>query len=90
MKKAFIVIIFLLTGILIWGQTDNNLQDGYQVFKYPNGTISSEGMFRNGKPEGFWKNYYVTGLKKRKENIQIFNSTAFGYSLTRQEIRLKR
>ena len=72
MKKAFIVIIFLLTGILIWGQTDNNLQDGYQVFKYPNGTISSEGMFRNGKPEGFWKNYYVTGIKKAEGKYTNF------------------
>ena len=40
------------------------LQDGYQVFKYPNGTISSEGLIKNGKPEGFWKSYYVTGIKK--------------------------
>ena len=72
MKKAFIVIIFLLTGILIWGQTDNNLQDGYQVFKYPNGTISSEGMFRNGKPEGFWKSYYVTGIKKAEGKYTNF------------------
>jgi len=72
MKKAFITIIFLLTGILICGQTDNNLQDGYQVFKYPNGTISSEGMFRNGKPEGFWKSYYVTGIKKAEGKYTNF------------------
>ena len=72
MKKAFITMIFLLTGILICGQTDNNLQDGYQVFKYPNGTISSEGMFRNGKPEGFWKSYYVTGIKKAEGKYTNF------------------
>ncbi len=40
------------------------LKDGYQVFKYPNGAISSEGLIKNGKPEGFWKSYYVTGVKK--------------------------
>jgi len=72
MKKSFITIIFLLTGILISGQTENNLQDGYQVFKYPNGTISSEGMFRNGKPEGLWKNYYVTGIKKAEGKYANF------------------
>lgn len=72
MKKAFITIIFLLTGILILGQTENNLQDGYQVFKYPNGTISSEGLFRNGKPEGYWKSYYVTGIKKSEGKYTNF------------------
>ena len=72
MKKAFITIIFLLTGIIIFGQTENNLQDGYQVFKYPNGTISSEGLFRNGKPEGYWKSYYVTGIKKSEGKYTNF------------------
>jgi antitoxin component YwqK of YwqJK toxin-antitoxin module len=72
MKKAFITIIFLLTGILIFGQTENNMQDGYQVFKYPNGTISSEGLFRNGKPEGYWKSYYVTGIKKSEGKYTNF------------------
>ena len=46
------------------GQENVTLKDGYQVFKYPNGTVSSEGMIKNGKPEGFWKSYYVTGVKK--------------------------
>jgi uncharacterized protein len=45
--------------------------DGYQVFKYPNGTISSEGLMRDGKPDGFWKSYYVTGVKKSKEREQF-------------------
>jgi antitoxin component YwqK of YwqJK toxin-antitoxin module len=72
MKKAFITIIFLLTGILIFGQAENNMQDGYQVFKYPNGTISSEGLFRNGKPEGYWKSYYVTGIKKSEGKYTNF------------------
>ena len=26
--------------------------------------VSSEGLIKNGKPEGFWKSYYVTGIKK--------------------------
>lgn len=41
-----------------------DLQDGYHIFKYPNGSISSEGFIKNGKPEGFWQSYYVTGIKK--------------------------
>ena len=49
---------------MLTAQENNTLQDGYQVFKYPNGTVSSEGLIKNGKPEGFWKSYYVTGVKK--------------------------
>ena len=39
-------------------------KDGYQIFKYPNGSISSEGLIKNGLPEGLWKSYYITGVKK--------------------------
>ncbi len=41
-----------------------DLKDGYHVFKYPNGNISSEGFIKDGKPEGYWKSYYVTGVTK--------------------------
>jgi len=64
MKRILNTIIFLLAGILIYAQAENTLKDGYQIFRYPNGAISSEGMFRNGKPDGLWKSYYVTGIKK--------------------------
>lgn len=64
MKKVILLIsLFLLSGICS-AQENVSIQDGYQVFKYPNGTISGEGMIKNGKPEGFWKSYYVTGVKK--------------------------
>ncbi|NLE33796.1 MAG: hypothetical protein GX622_01695, partial [Bacteroidales bacterium] len=36
----------------------------YQQFRYPNGNISSEGYIKNGKPDGYWKSYYVTGVLK--------------------------
>jgi len=55
MKKTLLVFVILLTGLFVFGQTANNSQEGYQVFRYPNGTISGEGLFRNGKPEDFWK-----------------------------------
>lgn len=72
MKKIFVTVIFLLTGIIIFGQTENSLQNGHQVFRYPNGTISSEGLFRNGKPDGLWKSYYVTGIKKSEGKYTNF------------------
>ena len=63
--------IFFISTILVLlinsqgrSQTGEQLSDGYHVFKYPNGSISGEGYIKNGKPDGFWKSYYVTGIKK--------------------------
>jgi antitoxin component YwqK of YwqJK toxin-antitoxin module len=64
MKKIKLLIYFALMFNLVNGQENSSLQDGFQVFRYPNGTVSSEGIIKNGKPEGFWKSYYVTGVKK--------------------------
>jgi antitoxin component YwqK of YwqJK toxin-antitoxin module len=64
MKKISILIVFLLIFKFGSAQENETIKDGYQIFKYPNGTVSSEGLFKNGKPEGFWKSYYVTGVKK--------------------------
>jgi antitoxin component YwqK of YwqJK toxin-antitoxin module len=64
MKRIIIVIVFVLICKTGPAQENGTLTDGYQTFKYPNGVISSEGLIKNGKPEGFWKSYYVTGIKK--------------------------
>ena len=72
MNKILYTVIFLLAGSVVTGQTANTIQDGYQIFRYPNGTVSSEGLFKNGKPEGFWKSYYVTGIKKSEGKYSSF------------------
>jgi uncharacterized protein len=61
-----VVLVTVLSALFITGKSQENtdLKDGMQVFKYPNGTVSSEGLIKNGRPEGFWKSYYVTGVKK--------------------------
>ncbi|MCX6332892.1 MAG: hypothetical protein NT092_01130 [Bacteroidia bacterium] len=64
MKKLSIIVTFLFFVLTASGQTPENVKDGYQIFKYPNGNISSEGIFKNGKPDGYWKTYYVTGIKR--------------------------
>ena len=64
MKRIVIFAFLLLVNKISSGQENATLKDGYQIFKYPNGTISSEGLIKNGKPEGFWKSFYVTGVKK--------------------------
>ena len=51
MKRILFISVILLTGLLARGQT-STVPDGYQVFKYPNGTVSSEGVLKNGKPDG--------------------------------------
>src|SRR5665811_407000 len=64
MKKFIIFLFFVLVCEIGSAQDNATLKDGYQIFKYPNGAVSSEGLIKNGKPEGFWKSYYVTGIKK--------------------------
>jgi antitoxin component YwqK of YwqJK toxin-antitoxin module len=64
MKRIVIllgVILICQSGI---SQEAARIEDGYHIFKYPNGSVSSEGIIKNGKPEGFWKSYYVTGVLK--------------------------
>lgn len=48
------------------------VKDGYTKFKYPNGTVSSEGMIRDGKPDGYWKSYYKDGKIKSEGNRKDF------------------
>jgi antitoxin component YwqK of YwqJK toxin-antitoxin module len=64
MKRNTIFILFILFFVKGNAQEISGLKDGYQIFKYPNGNISGEGFFKNGKPDGISKSYYVTGIKK--------------------------
>jgi uncharacterized protein len=64
MKKYICILIFVTSWLTVSGQDNNQLPDGFQIFKYPNGSVSSKGMIKSGKPEGFWISYYVTGIKK--------------------------
>src|SRR5664280_260952 len=64
MKQIFILLFFVFICQISFPQENATLKDGYKAFKYPNGTVSSEGLIKNGKPEGFWKSFYVTGVKK--------------------------
>jgi len=64
MKQFIILLSVILICKISSAQENGTLKDGYQVFKYPNGAVSSEGLIKNGRPEGFWKSFYVTGIKK--------------------------
>jgi antitoxin component YwqK of YwqJK toxin-antitoxin module len=64
MKRIIVSLSLFLACYIVSAQDNEAVTDGYKTFKYPNGTVSSEGLLKNGKPEGSWKSYYVTGIKK--------------------------
>jgi antitoxin component YwqK of YwqJK toxin-antitoxin module len=72
MKRISILIVFTFIYLGVFAQEYGVLNNGYQIFKYPNGTVSGEGLMKNGKPEGFWKSYYVTGIKKSEGRYTNF------------------
>lgn len=63
MKRLFLILLVIIPSV-VTAQQNEQLKDGFQQFRYPNGNISSEGYIRNGKPDGYWKSYYVTGVLK--------------------------
>jgi len=60
----FIIILICISKISIAQIDSNEIIRQYKVFEYPNGNIASEGYLENNKPVGFWKSYYITGIKK--------------------------
>ena len=56
----------------LMAQHDTVVQNGHQVFYYPNGKISSEGEMRDGKPDGYWKTYDDMGILKSEGNRKNF------------------
>ncbi len=74
MKKVKLIIILLLSLPLIsvsqsLNQTDaNNLKQGKWGKTYANGKISYEGQFKNDKPYGEFKHYYISSALKAITN----------------------
>ena len=62
MKRVLSVIC--LVFIVLCFSHEVFSQTGYQTFTYPSGQISSEGMLRDGRPDGLWKTYYEDGQLK--------------------------
>ena len=80
---SFLICPFFLTNVLAQTNTKTD-PDGYNTFYYPNGKVSSEGMYRNGKPDGYWKTYYPTGVLKSEGNRMnaLLDSTWVFYTPT--------
>ena len=57
----------------LFAQNDNGINtNGYNIFYGEDSTIVSEGIMKNGKPDGYWKNYYSTGVLKSEGNRKDF------------------
>jgi len=67
MKSAGILITLLIAF-----QSTLLAQKEPTVFYYSNGKKSSEGFLVEGKPDGYWKNYFETGVLKSEGNRKNF------------------
>jgi len=63
-----ILLILLFFNILTLHAQDSIVRNGYQIFYYSNGIKSSEGIMKNGQPEGYWKTYFENGNIKTEGN----------------------
>jgi len=76
LKYSFL-LLFFISQTIVFAQKNKVNPNGYNVFYYANGNISSEGWMKNGKPDGLWKNYYKNGVKKSigKRKNSLLDST---------------
>ena len=51
---------------------DTTVINGYQRFYYPSGILSSEGLMKDGKPDGDWKSYFENGKLKSEGSRKDF------------------
>lgn len=62
-KYILVAVIIVLAAFELTGQAQDK-DSSFVKFYYPNGQVSSEGIMRNNRPDGYWKTYYVTGVVK--------------------------
>ncbi|MFA6126384.1 MAG: hypothetical protein WC699_03680 [Bacteroidales bacterium] len=67
---AGLTLLFILISHGLNGQ--ESLKDGYNKLYYGNKQLSSEGMIRDGKPDGKWISYHINGKIKSEGNRRNF------------------
>jgi antitoxin component YwqK of YwqJK toxin-antitoxin module len=71
--RSLLKYFFLFFPIIIIAQPKQEvILNGYNTFYYDNGKISSEGLMRDGKPDGYWKTYSTNGVIKSEGNRKNF------------------
>lgn len=75
---SFLLLLFISANV----KAQEKLKDGHQKFYYSNGQVSSEGLIKNGLPEGIWISYYPNGIIKSEGNRKgsLLDSTWTFYS----------
>lgn len=72
------ILLLLIGNFLLEAQENNIIEDGFTRFYYPNGQVSSEGYIENGKPNGYWRTFYVSGVLKSEGKEKIICLIVFG------------
>ncbi len=65
LERKISILILAMMPIFVSAQPTEEI---YEVYRYDNGKISSEGTMVDGMPEGYWKTYYPTGQLKSEGN----------------------
>lgn len=66
-KKKFLIIICLcVQSLLTYSQSNDGLKQ-IELY-YPDGPLAGRGFMRDGKPDGYWINFYSSGVKKSEGN----------------------
>ena len=60
--------------------------NGSVKYYYDNGKISSEGLMKDAKPDGYWKNYYKNGKIKIEGNRKNYKLKNIPGETVRQEV----
>lgn len=68
MNKDFLFYFLVLASTLTFAQNKDSANVVYKTFTFSDGTKSSEGYLQNGKPDGYWKNYYPSGNLQSEGN----------------------
>ena len=69
LASMFAPRILTLTAALFLGGMMGWSQDSTQVqYRYPSGSVSSEGWLVDGIPEGYWRSFYADGTWKSVGN----------------------
>ena len=71
MKKILLLFFFSQLVLFCFSQ-DTVSGNEYTILKHDNGVISSEGIMRNGLPDGYWKSYNKKGILISEGNRKDF------------------